>query len=115
MSNEKVRYILDNFLGVMDSGEFLPIIYVLSKLKNNESGHLNILVKDSLKKHGLLANNQDYSDLSKEGLAAFEQKIAIYISEKHPAKVYFNNCPKCAQLARTPFAKQCRHCRFDWH
>jgi hypothetical protein len=25
-----------------------------------------------------------------------------------------NTCPQCGQLARTPLAKQCRHCGHDW-
>jgi len=24
-------------------------------------------------------------------------------------------CPYCGQTLRTPVAKQCRHCRMDWH
>lgn len=27
----------------------------------------------------------------------------------------FNFCPECEALARTPQAKQCRHCGHDWH
>ena len=26
-----------------------------------------------------------------------------------------NNCPKCGKLARTPKAKQCRYCFYNWH
>ncbi len=31
------------------------------------------------------------------------------------ADVVINTCPQCGRLARTPLAKQCRHCFFDWH
>jgi hypothetical protein len=30
-------------------------------------------------------------------------------------EIYFNNCPKCGKLARTPQAKQCRYCSYSWH
>lgn len=30
-------------------------------------------------------------------------------------KVFLNNCPKCDKLARTPYAKQCRYCGYNWH
>ncbi len=26
-----------------------------------------------------------------------------------------NVCPKCGKMKRTPKAKQCRYCYFDWH
>ena len=26
-----------------------------------------------------------------------------------------NRCPKCGSLCRSPRAKQCRSCHFDWH
>lgn len=32
-----------------------------------------------------------------------------------PEKVFLNNCPKCNKLARTPYARQCRHCGHSWH
>jgi hypothetical protein len=34
---------------------------------------------------------------------------------KDAGKHIINNCPKCGKLARTPKAKQCRHCGHDWH
>lgn len=34
---------------------------------------------------------------------------------KEVGKQIINNCPKCGKLARTPYAKQCRHCGHDWH
>lgn len=45
---------------------------------------------------------------------SFDVLIATKILEKHRDHVYLNHCPKCNQLARTPFAKQCR-CGYGWH
>ena len=44
-----------------------------------------------------------------------EEELAKLILDKFRDKVFFNNCPKCEQLARTPSAKQCRFCGHDWH
>ena len=41
--------------------------------------------------------------------------IAACLLEEHNSAVFFNNCPQCSRLARTPFAKQCRYCLHDWH
>lgn len=40
--------------------------------------------------------------------------MANRILAQHEKEV-INNCPKCGKLARTPKAKQCRYCQFDWH
>jgi hypothetical protein len=30
-------------------------------------------------------------------------------------KIVINRCEKCEKLARTPLARQCRFCGYDWH
>ena len=52
------------------------------------------------------------NDLEKE---IEKENIAQYLMEHHSSEIYINNCPKCGKLARTPRAKQCRHCGHDWH
>ena len=54
------------------------------------------------------------NELVSLGKEALENKIAYRLLEEH-SKELLNNCPKCGGLARTPFAKQCRHCGYDWH
>ncbi|MBT2622252.1 hypothetical protein [Chryseobacterium sp. ISL-6] len=44
----------------------------------------------------------------------FELEVAKRIMAETPEKVFFNNCPKCYKLARTPRAKQCRYCGHSW-
>ena len=41
--------------------------------------------------------------------------VAKRIMAEAPDKIFFNYCPKCDQLARTPYARQCRHCGHSWH
>jgi hypothetical protein len=53
--------------------------------------------------------------LASEGLDAFVERVAQRIIDEHRDKVAFNNCPKCGALTRTPKARQCRFCGFDWH
>ncbi len=45
-------------------------------------------------------------------------KLQLTIAEnliKRNRKELLNYCQKCKGLARTPRAKQCRHCGYDWH
>ena len=46
------------------------------------------------------------------------EKMETMIAErllKESGDIIINNCPKCGSLARTPRARQCRHCGHDWH
>lgn len=47
--------------------------------------------------------------LLKDGMAAFLDALEARLA----TKVTFNRCPKCSRLARTPLARQCRHCGHD--
>jgi hypothetical protein len=44
----------------------------------------------------------------------FVLDVAKRIMAETPEKVFFNNCPRCNRLARTPKAKQCRYCGHSW-
>lgn len=43
------------------------------------------------------------------------RKIAERILREQGDEVFLNRCPRCSALARTPEAKQCPACFFDWH
>lgn len=49
-----------------------------------------------------------------EDYNTFRLDVAKRIVQQNPGKVFFNNCPKCNKLARTPYTKQCRHCGHTW-
>ncbi len=53
--------------------------------------------------------------LTSAGYEAFIQRTAARILEDCPDDVFFNRCPKCGGLARTPAAKHCHFCSHDWH
>ena len=46
------------------------------------------------------------------GSERLEEKIARRMLKEHPELLNF--CPKCGKLARTPRARQCRHCFHTW-
>ena len=49
------------------------------------------------------------------GYEEFKRKAAEKIIREQSDKIFINNCPNCGRLARTPLAKQCRHCGQNWH
>lgn len=56
-----------------------------------------------------------YPYLKEYEIETEEIKIAELILKDFKDMVFINNCSKCGRLARTPKAKQCRHCGHDWH
>ena len=62
-----------------------------------------------------LSMDPEVLKLSAEGFVPFAVRTANRIVQETPDKVFFNRCPKCGGLARTPRAKQCRFCGNDWH
>jgi hypothetical protein len=71
--------------------------------------------RDVYYKRGLLSRDPEVLGLLDKGYDAFELQAAERILEQHPEAVFFNTCPKCDKLARTPQAKQCRFCKHEWH
>ena len=48
----------------------------------------------------------------------YEQRIANAMARvlaEHRAEIIENRCPKCSRLVRTPAARQCLWCGYDWH
>lgn len=81
------------------------------KLKNskNRDGKIQIY-----KKIGWYTEDRDILELVNGGQDKLEEMIAERLLKEHPDKVFINNCPNCGKLARTPVAKQCRHCGKNW-
>jgi hypothetical protein len=63
----------------------------------------------------MLSDEPEILELSRNGMQAFTARAAARILEDHGDDVFLNFCPRCRELARTPTAKQCRFCGFDWH
>ena len=64
---------------------------------------------------GWLSYKKEVLKLLNDGYEQFTINTAERILRDNPNKIYFNNCPNCGKLARTPQAKQCRFCGHSWH
>jgi hypothetical protein len=66
-------------------------------------------------KTGWLSDDPEVLNLLKDGPDQFMINCAERILKESGDKVFLNFCPNCGKLARTPAAKQCRYCQYDWH
>jgi hypothetical protein len=60
------------------------------------------------------AGDARFDDALAEGLQAFRMRVARRILAEH-SDLQINRCPRCNCIVRTPDAKQCFWCGYDWH
>jgi len=63
----------------------------------------------------MLSDDPDVLLLAKDGYGEFSLRTTARILRDSADKVFFNLCPRCSKLTRTPRARQCWHCGHDWH
>ena len=117
MDQETAKYIVNYFAQFLTEKEKLAIRHTRSTIKlesaNNELNTLSLT--NVYKKRGWLTGDNEVIDLLKNGYDNFEISAARRILLEHKRNVFLNYCPKCNHLARTPRAKQCKKCEYEWH
>jgi hypothetical protein len=68
-----------------------------------------------LKSKGWYSDDEEVKAMIADGYESFKVRVVQRIYDQHKKELNLNLCPKCNGLARTPLAKQCRHCYHDWH
>jgi hypothetical protein len=112
MDNSTAKYIFDYFSRFMTETEQLALKHYNTSV--NFKGKLEEIKKNLLEKGWLSDNNEVLAFLA-NGFEDFQLNTAARILRENPTGIYFNNCPQCGKLARTPQAKQCRFCGHNWH
>jgi len=108
MEIEEAKYIITYYSEFLSDHEKLQIKHATAYLFSSPEA-LGELLKDL---NWVDTNmNQISSSITHN---SFDVLIATRILERHRDTVYLNYCPKCNQLARTPFTKQCR-CGHSWN
>lgn len=110
MDQEKIHYILTYFSNLMSHDEKLALKHNMYMSKSSD----NITLRNMMAEKGWINNDPETLNLLKYGYEEFERNVVKRILTETPDQVFFNNCPQCGKLARTPQAKQCRYCAFSW-
>jgi hypothetical protein len=66
------------------------------------------------KRHGLADDPAVLAELA-EGVEVFRRRAAHRVLREHAQQLFVNRCPRCNRVVRTPKARQCLWCGFDWH
>ncbi|MEL6557501.1 MAG: hypothetical protein AAFQ94_04910 [Bacteroidota bacterium] len=117
MDQEKVDYIFNYFGKLMTDHEARAWRHYSSEFKLTHGGkkEANERMRNFYLERGLITNDLEVTKLLDNGFDKFKENVVKRILNQNPDKVYFNLCPNCSKLARTPLARQCRYCGYDWH
>lgn len=111
MEPELKKYLLEQCRDWMFDDEKV----VLRRLNLTEHGEITT-EKSTLAQHKMELlyrfKDDNINEMVSLGKTRAEENIANRILKDNPN--ILNNCPRCRKLARTPKARQCRHCGHKW-
>ena len=119
MEREKAQYVLRYYVHFMTTRERVAQRHLFGTDKATH-GRTDAAAKNEVRNSShhlsrLLSNDPEVLRLASGGSDAFALRTAQRIPDEHKNEIVFNNCPRCGALAKTPKARQCRFCRYDWH
>lgn len=118
MTQEMARYIVAYYVGLMRDVEHKAYSHLGATMKATQ-GRSDLAAQQEARTHShfgrFLSHDPVVLSPASDGYDPFVLRTATRILTENPDRVRFNHCPKCGALARTPNAKQCRVCGFDWH
>lgn len=109
--NDLTRYVITNYAGLMTPQEFQGYRTAIRREKIEYSS--NPAMQRMLQKV-LVSEDPQVIALLADGDEAFLDRVRDRIIREHPDQVFLNYCPRCGIIARTPRAKLCVKCYFEW-
>jgi len=105
------KYIIDHHSNLMTIKEKVALKHHLYVQQAADSPRM----MDAMYQRNWLTRDPEILALLEEGIDNLNLQIARRILNDYPTRIIMNICPRCAKLARTSLARQCRHCYYSWH
>lgn len=115
MTTQESEYVFRHYAYLMTLPENAAFKNFILNAKNEANKSRNPDRGESQFYRKKYVNNPEVLTLMEDGFEVFQERVVNRILEEHSDKIYFNLCPKCNQLVRTPKTKQCQHCFHSWH
>ncbi|MBQ4805549.1 hypothetical protein J8L88_21985 [Aquimarina sp. MMG015] len=113
MNIETAKYISNYYHQFFNEKENIAHRHINSLIKLNGESENSPRFK-IYKRTGKITSDKEALELIKNGETEFLIDTANRILKEHKEEIFLNNCPNCQKLARTPKARQCRHCGNKW-
>jgi hypothetical protein len=110
---ELTRYVWDNYQRFLTAFEWRVgrAIHGRTKAAASQSPEM----ASALNRHFGAVGDAEVEVALIDGFEAFRRRVRNRLLSEHTAAVFVNRCSKCQRVVRTPLARQCFWCGFDWH
>lgn len=116
MDTETVDYLITYYAHLLPTQKQLALKHVLysEKVAAIDDAAARAKMQMALLHYGWLSDEEEVVALLQDGVTACRWRLAHRIYAEHGGDTLLTKCPVCSRLARTPTAKQCRHCGASW-
>lgn len=104
--DELTQYLFKNYSSLLTLKEHIVWQYFILKAKGRN---------DTVDRLQGIYNNYNIATLINCDENEFYNSVKNRILKEHSVNIFLNYCPKCGNLTRTPRAKQCLRCKYDWN
>lgn len=121
MTYQEAKYIVDYFPRLMSKVEKQALRQRLLSFKLGTPKNYNGNTSHYERKKKLFIERLGYKDDPEflrpfdEGYEQFILKTGKRIAVDTPTEYVINRCPSCNEIAKTPYARQCKQCKHRWH
>jgi hypothetical protein len=109
---ELTKYVWNNYQHLMTEFECRVGRAILVRAK--ATGSSPQFAQLSIEKLGLVDDPAVNSALI-DGAEAFRRRVRARLLAEHSQDMLVKRCPKCNRVVRSPRARQCFWCGWDWH
>ncbi len=110
---ELTRYILNHYPHLLTGLELRVTQAIRARAKSAEASSPNMA--EMLNRRWGAPGDCEVEAALAAGPEAYERKIRDRLLAEHAAVVIVNRCRRCERVVRTPQARQCFWCGFEWH
>jgi len=119
MDRHLAGYVLNYYARFMTDKEKLANRHLMGTVKATR-GRSDLAAQQEVRNssshfRNLLSDDPEVLELTRDGAEGFLQRTAERIMAAHSDEIQVNRCSRCGEVAKTPKARQCRFCLFDWH
>jgi hypothetical protein len=109
---ELTRYVWDYFQNRMTDFERRVGLAIIGRQKAANAG---ADAAHPLMARWGLTDDPEVNAALANGPEDFRRRVSLRVLAEAGDEVFVNRCPQCSRVVRTPKARQCFWCGFDWH
>jgi hypothetical protein len=110
---ELTRYVWDHYQRFLTERECRVGRAIIGRAKADVASSKEMVEILHRKLGGI--GDAETEDALANGAEVFRRLVRNRLLSQHAVEIYVNRCPRCSRVVRSPSARQCLWCGFDWH